>query len=171
MSAEQKTDGFYDAHLAQTGCVAIVCEDGITNGVCLLVRPHAGVRDESGEHPGETFVEVTLTRQEVRAIADWLDEDWRYQVSATPHVLEKPYRKDKTPAQKRAETPLVSHARNVASKRLKFHAGRIAAAPIAAANVVPAIAIAAFVVTCKVCEAALSGLAETQRASLGRWKQ
>lgn len=77
----------------------------------------------------------------------------------------------RTPAQKRADTPLISHARNVAGKRLKFHADRIAAAPIAAANVVPAIAISAFVVACKVCEAALSGLAETQRAGLERWNQ
>lgn len=74
----------------------------------------------------------------------------------------------RTTEQKRAAMPLISHASNVAGKRLKYHADRICAAPIAASSVVPAIAIAAFVVACKVAEAALTGITDTH---LGRFEK
>lgn len=48
----------------------------ITNAATFLVRPGRLVNDESGEHPGEQFIEITLTRQEVRDVLQSLDEDW-----------------------------------------------------------------------------------------------
>jgi PP-loop superfamily ATP-utilizing enzyme len=50
----------------------------ITNAATFLVRPGRMVNDESGEHPGEQFIEITLTRQEVREVLQSLDEDWAY---------------------------------------------------------------------------------------------
>lgn len=51
-------------------------KDGaMTNAVQLLVRPLDVRGDESGEHPGESFVMVTLTREELRAMLKALEED------------------------------------------------------------------------------------------------
>jgi len=54
------------------------CKDGVTmtNAVQLLVRP-ADVRgDESGGHPGESFVMVTITREELTEMLAALTADW-----------------------------------------------------------------------------------------------
>lgn len=51
-------------------------DGGVTNAITLLVRPETFVHDESGQHPGESFVPVTLTREEVREILADLDKDW-----------------------------------------------------------------------------------------------
>lgn len=51
-------------------------DGGMTNAITFLVRPERYVSDESGQHPGETFVEVTLTREEVRECLADLDRDW-----------------------------------------------------------------------------------------------
>jgi len=51
-------------------------DGGITNAVQLLVRPINLRADESGEHPGESFVMVTITREEMRAMLTELDADW-----------------------------------------------------------------------------------------------
>lgn len=51
-------------------------EGGMTNAITFLVRPERYVSDASGDHPGETFVEVTLTREEVREVLADLDKDW-----------------------------------------------------------------------------------------------
>ena len=77
-------DSFVDKAIAT---MAITLWDrhygGTTNAVQLLVRPTDMRSDESGEHPGETFVMVTLTREELRALLTELDEDWALQVAVT----------------------------------------------------------------------------------------
>ena len=49
---------------------------GMTSAAQLLVRPVDVRSDESGEHPGEKFVMLTLTREELREMVYVLDTDW-----------------------------------------------------------------------------------------------
>ncbi len=51
-------------------------DGGVTNAIQLLVRPLDIRCDESGRLPGEDFVMVTITREELRAMLVQLDEDW-----------------------------------------------------------------------------------------------
>ena len=70
-------DSFVDKAIATASIT--LCdhhESGITSAVQLLVRPLDLRSDESGAHPGETFVMVTITREEVRAMLTALDDDW-----------------------------------------------------------------------------------------------
>lgn len=51
-------------------------KDGsLTNAVQLLVRPADLRGDESGGHPGERFVMVTITREEIAAMLQTLEVD------------------------------------------------------------------------------------------------
>jgi hypothetical protein len=54
---------------------------GMTSAVQLLVRPQDVRIDESGGHPGELFVMVTLTREELREMLAAVDADWSEVVS------------------------------------------------------------------------------------------
>lgn len=86
-------DSFQDEALAQAACVLWKTEDGkITNAVQLLVRPTDVRGDESGEHPGESFVMVTITREELRAMLNWLDEDLSrdFTLLGDPNVMVAP---------------------------------------------------------------------------------
>lgn len=79
MSAEPTLldDSFIDQSLAQAACCLWHRADGgMTNAIQLLIRPMDVRGDESGNHPGEEFVMVTITREELRAMVTWLDEDW-----------------------------------------------------------------------------------------------
>lgn len=49
---------------------------GVTNAMQLLVRPDDMRSDESGAHPGESFVMVTITREEFRELLQDLEDDW-----------------------------------------------------------------------------------------------
>lgn len=51
-------------------------DGGMTNAITFLVRPEQYVTDASGAHPGEMFIAVTLTREEVRDALANLDQDW-----------------------------------------------------------------------------------------------
>lgn len=48
----------------------------ITNCIEVLIRPTNVTTDESGHHPGETFVQASFTREEVAAMLKALNEDW-----------------------------------------------------------------------------------------------
>ena len=51
-------------------------DGGMTNAMTFQVRPGRLVPDESGEHGGESFLEVRLTREEMRECLADLDKDW-----------------------------------------------------------------------------------------------
>lgn len=75
-------DSFVDPAIATMGiCLWDRRGGGMTNAVQLLVRPLDVRSDESGAHPGESFVMVTLTREELRAMLAELDRDWSEVVS------------------------------------------------------------------------------------------
>jgi hypothetical protein len=62
-------------------CAEIALHDtpdgGMTNAITYLVRPGQPlVSDASGEHPGELFIPVTRTREELRSDLASLDQDW-----------------------------------------------------------------------------------------------
>lgn len=67
---------FFDRAVAQVGCHVVNTYRGTTNAISLLVRPIDIRSDESGEHPGETFVMVSLTREELHEIVKLADDDW-----------------------------------------------------------------------------------------------
>lgn len=70
-------DSFVDKAIATASYCLWALQGGeYTNAVQLLVRPVDIRSDESGGHPGETFVMLTITREEVRAILDELNRDW-----------------------------------------------------------------------------------------------
>lgn len=72
-----ENDSFVDKAIATAGiCLWDRHDGGITNAVQLLVRPLDVRGDESGEHPGESFVMVTITREEMRGLLAALDQDW-----------------------------------------------------------------------------------------------
>lgn len=69
-------DSFDDKALAAIGLSLCSLPGGeVSNRAELLVRPTDMRSDESGEHPGERFVLVTITREEVRALLTMMDED------------------------------------------------------------------------------------------------
>lgn len=69
-------DTFVDPAIAACSLALWPRKDGaMTNAVQLLVRPLDTRGDESGGHPGERFVMVTITREEVRAMLDALEQD------------------------------------------------------------------------------------------------
>lgn len=77
-------DSFVDKAIAQMSCALWERHGGgITNAISLLVRPIDIRGDEAGGHPGEKFVMLTITREEVREMLEWLDDDWANQVSIT----------------------------------------------------------------------------------------
>lgn len=66
-----------DKAVAQTSiCLWEGHDGGVTNAVQLLVRPLDVRGDDSGEHPGEKFVMVTITREEIAEMQKALDDDW-----------------------------------------------------------------------------------------------
>lgn len=70
-------DSFVDKALANASiCLEEMNGGGMTNAVLLLVRPTDIRSDESGGHPGEKFVQVSITREEISAMLDALNEDW-----------------------------------------------------------------------------------------------
>lgn len=69
-------DTFVDPAIATCSLTLWERKDGaMTNAVQLLVRPTDLRGDESGAHPGERFVMVTITREEVAAMLKALAED------------------------------------------------------------------------------------------------
>lgn len=73
---------FVDPAIATMGiCLWDRHGGGITSAVQLLVRPLDVRSDESGGHPGESFVMVTLTREELREMLAAVDADWSEVVS------------------------------------------------------------------------------------------
>lgn len=69
-------DSFVDPAIAACSLALWPRKDGtMTNAVQLLVRPRDVRGDESGGHPGERFVMVTITREEVRAMLHALKQD------------------------------------------------------------------------------------------------
>ena len=69
-------DTFVDPAIANCCLTLWERKDGaMTNAVQLLVRPTDVRGDESGGHPGERFVMVTITREEVAAMLKALNED------------------------------------------------------------------------------------------------
>lgn len=69
-------DTFVDQAIAACSLALWTRKDGaMTNAVQLLVRPLDVRGDESGGHPGEQFVMVTITREEVRAMLAALEQD------------------------------------------------------------------------------------------------
>ncbi len=53
---------------------------GVTNAVQILVRPTDVRSDESGAHPGESFVMLTVVREEIREMLRALNDDWADQL-------------------------------------------------------------------------------------------
>lgn len=51
--------------------------DGMTNAAVLLVRADQLQPDESGEHPGERFAMVSITRAELLGILQSIEDDWQ----------------------------------------------------------------------------------------------
>lgn len=69
-------DSFVDPAIATCSLTLWERKDGaMTNAVQLLVRPIDVRGDESGAHPGERFLMVTITREEVAAMLKALAED------------------------------------------------------------------------------------------------
>lgn len=69
-------DSFVDPAIATCSLTLWERKDGaMTNAVQLLVRPTDVRGDEAGGHPGEKFVMVTITREEVAAMLKALAED------------------------------------------------------------------------------------------------
>lgn len=72
-----ENDSFVDPAIASFSiCLWDRHGGGATSAAQLLVRPIDVRGDESGEHPGERFVMVTLTREELRVMLAELDADW-----------------------------------------------------------------------------------------------
>ena len=70
-------DSFVDKAIATFGiCLWDRHDGGTTSAVQILVRPLDVRGDESGGHPGESFVMVTITREEMREMLAALDQDW-----------------------------------------------------------------------------------------------
>lgn len=69
-------DSFTDPAIAACHLALWTRKDGaMTNAVQLLVRPKDVRCDESGAHPGEQFVMLTITREEVAAMLFELEQD------------------------------------------------------------------------------------------------
>jgi hypothetical protein len=73
---------YFDGAIAAMHCGLEYLPDGqMTNALYVLIRPKPLVPDESGEHPGEQFMEITLTRQDAQRMMDWLNRDWLSTIS------------------------------------------------------------------------------------------
>lgn len=80
-------DTFADKAIAQMSIALAETPAGtLTNAVQLLVRPTDVRGDESGAHPGESFVMATITREEVRAMQAALDADWADHLRCTQPI-------------------------------------------------------------------------------------
>lgn len=76
-------DAFLDPMIATMAIGLTHYKSGkITNCIEVLIRPDVVTTDESGRHPGETFVQASLTREEVAKMLDWLHTDWAEHVRA-----------------------------------------------------------------------------------------
>jgi hypothetical protein len=74
-------DSLVDPAIAQVAATLWNEKDGrMCSAVQILVRPLDVRGDEAGGHPGEEFVMVTITRDELRAMLDFVEEDWRLTV-------------------------------------------------------------------------------------------
>lgn len=68
---------YFDPNIADMHLGLESLPDGeMTNVAYILARPSRPCSDESGKHPGESFVEICLTRTEVRQLLASLDADW-----------------------------------------------------------------------------------------------
>lgn len=71
-----------ESHSATLACVHLSLGPRIgephrcTTVAELLVRPHYLVTDESGEHSDESFYRLLLTREQIHALAQEVDQDW-----------------------------------------------------------------------------------------------
>lgn len=81
-----RTGSFTDSNLAAVSFgLEINKDDSFTNAVYLLVRPKDMRCDEAGEHPpSETFAQVIITYEELRAMVKALDDDWALQQKHAP---------------------------------------------------------------------------------------
>lgn len=78
-------DSFADPAVAALSYSLWSNRDGSpTSAVQILARPTDIRGDESGRHPDEDFVMITLTREEVEAILADLNEDWATQEHYAP---------------------------------------------------------------------------------------
>lgn len=69
-------DSFADKALAAIDLSLCMLPSGeVSNRAELLVRPTDIRTDEAGRHPGERFVLVTITREEVRELLEMMDRD------------------------------------------------------------------------------------------------
>lgn len=86
-SISLKDDSFADSALAQVVSALWVGEDGrMTNCAQLLVRQTDVRSDESGNHPGEVFAMVSITQEELRAMLQFLEDDWQETTQACGDV-------------------------------------------------------------------------------------
>ena len=70
-------DTLVDKAIAQVSiCLWDSHDGGMTNAVQMLVRPVDIRSDESGGHPGEKFIMLTITREEIAEMQKALDADW-----------------------------------------------------------------------------------------------
>lgn len=70
-------NSFVDPNIANFGiCLWERHDGGITSAIQILVRPNDIRCDESGMCPGESFVMMTITREEMREMLKQLDDDW-----------------------------------------------------------------------------------------------
>ena len=70
-------DSLVDPAIAQVSLALWNEKDGrMCSAVQLLVRPLDIRGDEAGGHPGEEFVMLTITRDELQAMLNAVDEDW-----------------------------------------------------------------------------------------------
>lgn len=77
-------DSLVDPAIAQVALTLWNEKDGrMCSAVQLLVRPLDVRGDEAGGHPGEKFVMLTITRDELRAMLDAVENDWRETKQAT----------------------------------------------------------------------------------------
>lgn len=77
-------DSLVDPAIAQVALTLWNEKDGrMCSAVQLLVRPLDVRGDEAGGHPGEEFVMLTITRDELRAMLDAVETDWRETRQAT----------------------------------------------------------------------------------------
>lgn len=72
-----ENDSLVDPAIAQVALTLWNEKDGrMCSAVQLLVRPLDVRGDESGSHPGEEFVMLTITRDELQAMLKAVEEDW-----------------------------------------------------------------------------------------------
>lgn len=72
-----ENDSLVDPAIAQVALTLWNEKDGrMCSAVQLLVRPLDVRGDESGGHPGEQFVMLTITRDELQAMLKAVEEDW-----------------------------------------------------------------------------------------------